>query len=225
MNQGKTNKRTWFSLGLAVFLCIAALVLSVGTAQARYRAEREETISYAVREGERIEIGTVREVSQEEAEADSNLKEGDLVCDIAVVPKWVTIEDARQLTLSVANGSSGTDFSNRNQKIRLRMLGTAAFWTGEACPKVYLQLPAEDTETGYTTIQAQVKQIAKDTVLYSTHGDGWILNFYEKENEEVSWLLEGGQLNYVTITVVMENVALDDYSLLQPQIIAEVLSE
>jgi len=184
MNQRKTNKRMWLSLDLAVFLCIAALMLSVGTAQARYRAEREANITFSLREPEQICRGMEREVTAEEAEADPSLKEGDMVFDSTIEPQWVMIDDTPRLTFSVANGISKTDFSARDQKIRLRLLGGIGFWTGEDTPKVYLRMPSEEAETGYVSIQANVRRIVEGTALYHSHGDGWLLSFYEKENEE-----------------------------------------
>lgn len=224
MHPGNNYRQLWVFLGLTVLLCMAAVSLAVSPALARYRAEREETISFQVREPEQICLGVERTVTAAEAAADESLKEGDPIFDGSQEPRWVTTDDVPRLTMAVANGVSKTDFSRRDQKIRLRLIGGAGFWTGDSTPKVELRVPSDTAQAGYDTIQASVSRIETGTVLYNTYGEGWILTFLEGEDQEVSWTLEGGKLSYVTITLAMEDVTLSENTLLQPQIIAEVIN-
>lgn len=223
MNQRKPNKSLWYSLGLAVLLCAAFLVVATGTTLARYRTEREAEITFEVRAPAQICLGTVRTITAEEATED--LKADTEVFDPTVEPAWETVEDVPQITFAVANGTSTTDFSNRDQKLQLRLIGTLGVWTGTQPASMHLLLPAEDGSDTVNKIQATVTPIAEGTVLHQTHGDGWIYTFQDANEEELSWTLPGGELSYISLTVTMEGAVLSDPSLLQLQMIADLISE
>lgn len=219
MNQRKTNNSPWYSLGLAVLLCVAFLVVATGTTLARYRAEREKGITFAVREPEQICMGTTRAISAEEGT--EVLPAGKEVFDPDGVPQWETVEGVTQLSLAVANGISETEFSEKDQKIRLRLIGTLGLWTETETASIYLL--SEDGSG--TKIKATVTPITKGTALYNTHGEGWIYTFQDAEGEELSWTLAGGELSYISMTVIIEDASLTGDVMLQPQVIGEVISE
>lgn len=223
MNRRKPNITLWYSLGLAVLLCVAFLVVATGTTLARYRAEREAEITFEVREPEQICLGTVRTVTEEEATED--LKAGTEVFDASTAPVWENVENVPQITFAVANGTSATDYSQRDQKLQLRLIGTLGFWTGEGTANMYLLLPAEDGTDTVNKIQATVTPIPEGTVLHQTNGDGWIYTFQDVNKEELSWTLSGGELSYISLTVTMEGAVLSDPSLLQLQMVADVIRE
>lgn len=222
MNQRKTNNVLWYSLVLALLLCIGFLVISTGTTLARYRDERHKEISFTVREPEQICLGTVTTVTAEEAT--SGLPVGTEKFEPEAVPKWETGSELHKLELGVANGTSQTNYSKRDQKVRLRLVTTSGLWMGDRIPDVKLRLPNPEDPENFVEIKATVTEIAQGTGLYETNGPGWIYRF-EQDDGEVSWTLEGGKLSFVSITVVMNNVSLDNPSLLQPQIIADVIRE
>lgn len=223
MNQRKPNNSLWYSLGLAVLLCVAFLVVSTGTTLARYRAEREKEIKFQVGVPEQICLGVVRTITEEEATDD--LLEGTVIFDPEAKPEWGNLESTPQLTFAAANGVSETEYSQGDQRIRLRLIGTLGLWTGTETAAIYLHLPAEDGSNKVTKVQATVTQIVKDTALYHTHGDGWIYTFRDANGEELSWILPGGKLSYISMTITMEGSAPSSPSLLKPQIIAETIGE
>jgi len=220
MNQWKPNTSLWYSLGLGVLLCIAVLVVSTGTAYARYRTERTETVTFAVREPEQICLGTIHTVSREEATED--LPAGTEVFTPTQQLQWETVEGVTQLNLAIANGISDTDFSRGDQKVRLQLLGTLGLWTGAETVKISLAYPPEAEET--ETLQAMVTPIVEGSVLYHTHGPGWIYSFQNTEGE-LSWTLPGGEFSYINLTVIMEGATLQEAATLQPRVTAEVIGE
>lgn len=220
MNQRKTNNVLWYSLVLALLLCIGFLVISTGTTLARYRDEQHKEISFTVREPEQICLGTVRTVTAEEA-ATGDLTEDTQIFDPETTPTWESGSELHTLELAVANGRSQSDYSKRDQKVRLRLI---TMWMGDRIPDVKLRLPDPENPENVVEIKATVTEIAQGTGLYETNGPGWIYRF-EQDDGEVSWTLEGGKLSFVSITVVMNNISLDNPSLLQPQIIADVIRE
>lgn len=223
MNQRKTNNSLWYSLGLAVLLCVAFLVVATGTTLARYRSEREAEITFAVREPERVCLGTVKTITAEEAT--DALSEGTVVFDASMQPAWKTVENVPQLQLAVANGASATEYSIADQKIRLRLIAGLGVWTGETPANFYLILPAEDASAETKKIQGTATVIEEGTSLYQIHGAGWVYTFQDENGEELSWILEGGKLSYISLTVTMEGAELSEPSLLQHVIIADMVSE
>lgn len=223
MNQRKTNSSLWYSLGLALLLCIAFLVVATGTTLARYRAERVAKVNFEVRPPEQISMGLVRTVTAQEATAE--LPEGTVIFDPSIVPQWQTVEGVTQLSLSIANGISETEFSAGDQSVRFRLIGSLGLWNGAETAKVFLLLPAENGSDTVNKIQATVTPITEGTALYNTYGDGWIYTFQDAEGEELSWTLAGGALSYISLTVTIEDASLTDSVMLQPQVIGEVISE
>lgn len=221
MNQRKPNKILGYLLGLAFLLSVAFLVVSTGTALARYREERQVQSSLAVRHPEQICLGTIKTITEEEATAD--LPVGTKVFDPTGSPAWETGSAVYKLQLAVANGISQEDYSARDQIIRLRLVGTSALWMGDRIPEVMLRLPSKTDPKTYVEVKATVTKIEPGTPLYQANGPGWVYSF--KQEEEIYWLLKGGELSYTEITIVMKNETLQAQCLLQPQVIAEVVRE
>lgn len=224
MNQRKPTKQQWYSLGLAVLLCMACLVISTGTAYGRYRKERETQVTFVVRESQQIALGTFRAPTQEDG------TQTDAQADTEVfVPAdtlgWETVNGSSQLTFTVANGTSETAFSQMDQRITIRIIGTLGLWTGMETVKLHLQIPSAADPGTTETIQAAVTPIAEGTALYHTHGPGWVYSFLNAEEEELFWTLPGGEFSYVTLTISMDGEAPQEDAALQPQVIAEVIAE
>lgn len=243
MNQRKTNRSLWYSLGLAVLLCIAFLVVATGTTLARYRLEREAQVTFEARPPEQIALGTEREITAEEAA--TGLPVDKKVFDPTKKAEWEKTDSGYRMTLAVANGISDTEFSARDQRITLRLVGTIGV-TGENQAQnaedpeavaegetqaaeealtISLILPPKAGETESTTIKATHTQIIPGTPLHTNIGDGVIFTFRDTEGNEPYWDLPGGKLNYVTITLTMEGEAASADALLLQQVMAEVISE
>lgn len=221
MNQRKPNKIQGYLLGLALLLSVAFLVVSTGTALARYREERRVQSSLDVRHPEQICLGTVKTITEEEATAD--LPVGTEVFDPTDSPTWEIGSEVHKLQLAVANGISKEDCATRDQKIRLRLVGSSGLWMGDRIPEVMLRLPSKDDPKTYVEVKATVTEIEPGTPLYQANGPGWVYSFIQEE--EIYWLLKGGDLSYTRITIVMKNEMLQAQCLIQPQVIAEVVRE
>lgn len=190
MNQRKPNRIVWYSLGLVLLLSVAFLVTSTGTAFARYRTERSAKVTFEVREPEQICLGTLA--------LDGSFRKS--------APAWNTTGEIPQLNLTIANGTSDTACSPRDQAVSLRLVGSLGL---ETAP-MYLTLPGEETK-----ITATITPITEGTALYHTHGAGWIYTFLDEEGEELSWTLPGGKLSLVSMTVTMDTLP-ENLALIQP---------
>ena len=217
MNLWKSNKRLWYAAGMALLLGMAFLVVSTGTAYARYRTEYKEQISFEVLERQVVTMGTVKT----ETQADGTTKEIFVPSDTL---QWQTTGDFSEMTFAIANGTSETEFSSNDQQVTVRILGSLGLWNGTEVAKLYLHLPSEE-EGSEEKLQAKVEKIAAGTPLSYTHGDGWIYSFQNSDTEELSWTLPGGEFSYITLKISKEASASHEPATLRPQVIAEVLAK
>lgn len=225
MEQRKKNSSPWRLFGLAALLCAAAVAIAAAPAMARYRTEREMGITFEVRSPAQICLGTVGVVMVEDPEGKEPPQEKE-VFNPDAKPEWETSEDTWKLELAVANGLSEEEFSKEDQSVQLQLLGTLGLWTDtNGAAEICLRLPSEAEGEAYTEVQAVVSAIEENTALYNTHGDGWIYRFEDAQGQELTWTLPGGVLSYIQLTVVMKNAAPSNISLLQPQIIANLVKE
>lgn len=220
MNQRKWNKKPWYSLGLALLLCAAALVTATGTALARYRAERDQFLTFEVRSPAQISLGVMQTVTAEDGTTSE-------VFDPKGALTWETeTEDERFfLKLAIANGLSETTFSAKKQNVRLRLIASAGIAEETT---ITLRIPPQTAEEQPREIQAVVTPIEEGTSLYVSHGLGYIYTFHEQEEEseepgeEVTWQLPGGSFACIPLIIVMEGALPEHISLLQPQVVAEL---
>lgn len=210
MNQRKKNISRWALPMLLLLLVVGCLVVSTGGALARYRAERKEIIEFQVRPPDQVALGKMVKA-----------EDGTESFDATAQGTWETVDGTQQLEFTIANGTGADAFSQENQRIRLRLIGTLGIWDGTGDFTVTLQLPPEDDAEESAEpkkIQATVTRIQPESPMYATFGDGWVFSFFDEEGEELSWLLEGGALNTVTMTLILEGAAENEASLLQLQI-------
>ena len=220
MNQWKPNIPLRYRLGLGVLLCMAILLSSTGISFARYRRERTAEITFSVQEAEQICLGTMRTISEEDAT--DSMPAGTEVFTPAQSLQWETFDNGARLELVIANGTSDAEFSGKDQKVTLTLLGTLGLWTGTETMKLFLQLPADPGAEETEMLQAAVTPIGEGTVLYHTHGPGWIYSFQNTEGE-LSWTLPGGRFSSVTLTITMEGANPAATAALQPRVTAEVI--
>ena len=218
MNQRNKKHSQWYSLGLGVLLCIAVLAASTGTAYARYRSERTETVEFAVREQEpdQIVLGTELHTLTS-AEATEELPAGTVVLQ-AQEPQWETVNGVSRLSLVIGNGTSEYQYSQQDQQVQVRLLGTLGVWDGEKPAEMYLTI--EETENTEKMLAAAIR-IEKGTALYNTFGDGWVFTFRGEEGE-LSWELPGGKFSTIKLTITTEGGAFETAAGLWPQVTAKV---
>lgn len=219
MNQRKPNYTIKY-VGLLVLICLTLLVSATGTTYARYRAERERKLNYLVREPEQIYLGTMQPLPEEGGSAEEKF-----VFRVSDQFVWETKQGITQLELVISNGLSNSEYSNRNQMVQLRMIGSLGIWLGSDTPKLYLVLPPEEDGEENCIVNGTVTPIAEGTALHQTYGDGWIYTFADEDGQELFWELDGGELSYVSVLIGIDGETPEDLSLLQPYVIAEVIDK
>lgn len=194
---------------LALILCTGLLTVSIGTTYARYRDEQQEVVTFAVREPNKVLLGTVE----------------DEVFTPAEQLEWSVDDGVASLQLAVANGSSETDYTARDQIIRLYMIGSLGIAENGTPPEVLVTFLTQGEQAESKTVQAYATPIEKNTALYHTYGEGWKYGFYELTAEgsykEITWELAGGDLNYVTMIVTTKVGNTESVSLWYPLIAAD----
>jgi len=197
---------------LALILGTGLLTVSVGTTYARYRDEQQETVTFEVREPDKVFLGTIQ----------------DEVFTPAKQLEWSVDNGVASLQLAVANGSSETDYTARDQIIRLYMIGSLGIAENGTPPEVFVTFLTQGEQAESKTIQAYATPIEKDTALYHSYGEGWKYGFFELTAEgaqEITWELNGGSLNYVTMTVTTKVGNAESVSLWHPLISAEPIRD
>lgn len=220
MNQRKPNSSAWYSLGLGVLLCIAALVVSTGTAFARYRTERTKTVDFAVREPERIVLGTTLHTVTAE-EATKALPKDTVVLPEQKELKLENVDGTYRLTMVVGNGPSEVEYSERDQCVQLRLVATLGMWANMQPMEMNLIISKGENPEEEESVLAVPVQIEKDTALYYTYGDGWVYTF-QGEDGELTWELPGGEFFSIELTVAMTGATPQEEAILYPQITAWV---
>lgn len=203
MNHRNTNRIALYSLVLLLILCAGVLVMSTGTAYARYRSQKDADITFEVRAPEQVCLGSPGKNNTFSTEQ----------------PKWTTVEGITRMDLAVANGTSKENFALHDQKVFLRFLGSAGLWNGESAARI--SLVGKDG----TLIPATATPISEGTALYHSFGAGWIYSFLDEEGAELYWELPGGELSFVSLTVIIEDEVLITDSLLRTLVTGEVIGE
>lgn len=223
MNQQQTNNTLWYSLGLAALLCIAFLVGITGTALARYRSEQRVPATFQVRVPARIYLGTMETRVLEEGTEDTEPVTQEVFAP-NTKPGWAKAEGGlQQLRMVIANGTSDTDFSEKGQHVRLRLFGSLGMWTGSEAVNITVHV---NGDSQMPELEGEVSYVDEGSVLFSTSGNGWVYTFHLPESEEeYVWTLPGGKFNCLDLVITMDGEAVRDDSLLQPQIISELITE
>ncbi len=210
MKQQKLNNKTTrpveVTMILMLILCIGLLAVSVGMTYARYYEAYQEEVVFQVREPEMVLIGSVEDGQLHQV---SQLE-------------WKAEDGFSYLHFAVANGSSEADYSARDQKVQLCMIGSLGLMKDEKLPNVSVFFTTQDGVAKH--VQASVTAIEKGTALYHSYGEGWLYRFYESTAEgerELNWELSGGQFSYTALTVKAEGEVSEGLSILQPLITAE----
>jgi len=215
MDRRKLNISSRYSLGLAAVLVIFCLVVSTGVTWARYRTEVDESIHFKAREPVSVYLGKV-EYGEDDTAAE-NAAEGKFVQTNE--GSWERNEDGElQLKFAIANGSSEAEFEERNQQVYIRLVGSLGIQSEGKTISPKLKFPQEDKPEEPQQVEATAIRIAPESPMYTTFGEGWMFCFTDNEGEELTWTLEGGELNYIEMELTLEGGTLADTSLLQLQI-------
>lgn len=204
----KVNKRI---LLLALILFIGFLMVTLGTTYARYLEEQRMGLVYEMQEPSKILMG---------------IQEDDVFSQVQEL-EWIVEGETATLQFAVANGTSDTEYSPRDQILTLSMIGSLGIINNGELPTVSVVLTPEGSEEEIKTLEGQATAIKKGSALYHSYGSGWIYRFYEDTLEgpkELTWELPGGELSYVTFKVQVNGEILERFSILQPLVTAELIS-
>lgn len=195
-------------IAFVLILSMGLLAVSIGVTYARYQEEHHGNITFQVREPDQVVLGIL----------DDN-NEFTQVSQL----EWNVEDDFASLHFAVANGSSEADYSNRDQKVQLCMIGSLGLMKDGKLPTVSIFFKTPNGSP-VKHVQASASAIEKGTALYHSYGDGWLYRFYEtaaEGNQELSWELPGGEFSYIALTVKVEGETSESLSVLQPLITAE----
>lgn len=217
MDQRKKNISRWYALGLAGILAAGCMMLSVGTAYARYRVDREKWITFAPETAAQAAIGTM-----EDGIYDPNGTIGwqEVLLTEGEGSEAVT-RRAYRLELALSNYRDLDGYDKEDMQVRIRLVGSQDVWKSETGGTVVLTdgtLKADGTPRELT---AQITPIQEGTRLYYDFGMGWEFRFLDDSGQEVTWNLKGGELSCVPLQITIDASALSGTSLLQLQVQAE----
>ena len=216
MNRRKQNISRWYQLGLAAVVLVSCLLISVGTAQARYQLDSERLIRFSPETAAQPCLGTM--------EGEHFNQYGAAVWKEALLPGEGENAEPRQvyqMDLAISNYLEMTGSDNENMRVYLRLLGTQDAWKGSGSGAVVLTDGTILPDGTPRQITATVTPIREDTLLYHEFGMGWEFRFLDEYGRELWWDLEGGQLSCVPLQLTMDAAALGGTSLLQLQVAGE----
>lgn len=211
MNQRKPNRPLGHTLALAALLCICVLVVSTGTAFARYRTEKTKDITFSVRELEQAWFGKYCTITQEDQTETEVFQHQENF-------SWETVDGASQLELVVANGMSEDRYAKRDLEVRIRILATLGVLNDMEPAEISLTI----TEQGQSeTIQAVSTAIVEGTALHHTYGDGWIYTIQNADGE-VTRTLPGDRFSEIGLTITIKGVTPQEAAQVQPLLLSRV---
>jgi len=115
--------------------------------------------------------------------------------------QWEQTQTGMKLTFAVTNGTA-SEPAQRNQKFTLYLTGGVGIGSAEA---LTVTLNWQDSEGNLIQTPAMVQAVERGTLLYDSMGDGWVFRFYDQQ-QELSFLLEGGNMNYENFTLTVSGL-------------------
>ena len=210
MKHRKMNMPVYLTLGLCTVLMVCCLILATGTSFARYRMDQNLPVGMEARPRDQVYLGRI--------EANGA---GETVLDTEEISTWKTVDGETRLEFTVANGTNSKNFALEEQRVFVRIIGTLDIRSDGTGPVLKLMVPSAE-EGGETRVYTGVpERIPVGTLLHHTFGDGWIYRFCDEENAEFMHILEGGQLNWMDMKLVMEGNGGSVTGLLQLQITSD----
>ena len=103
---------------------------------------------------------------------------------------WTQNSDNATLDFFVVNGTSSESFSGRDQTYTVKLI------SGVSSGPLSVSLSYVDEDGDSVVLAANPERISENSAMYDVYGDGWVYSFLDMNVEEISFLLEGGKLNY-----------------------------
>lgn len=201
MNQKKSKPIAVRRLMLAVTLLLLCAVVTVGVTWARYQEEENSYLKYNTREPGMILLWSDYDPLTGE------LTEGNRA--------WRFSNGTGELDIYVSNGTSTVEYSEEDQSVSIRLIGTLGISNAQVSILV--------SENGIATrCTATPVPIQEGTPLYSTFGSGNTYIFRDEDGKELSWNLEGGTLSVLGVLIDVQNLEkVEDAALLQLQVLGK----
>ena len=198
----KNNKTIWYIAALALLLCLGTIVVSFEESFARYQKTQESELEFSVKAREQVYVGTL---------ADENFTAG---ADL----EWREVDgNKKRLAIAVANAeeeSQNSFYPQEDKKITINLLATAGFYNAE------VKLVIADENGAESFIEAEYEAIEENSALYNSLGAGVIFRFFDENEEEIFWILEGEKFSCKEI-IIEADFTDTDSAIIQPQIIVE----
>lgn len=225
------NKRIWYILALSVLLAACTFTMMMGVSFARYQKEFNKTLTFEVASPAQLCLGTekVETIVPEDGESTEEIIVRSFDPEWNPVQPGLEASGEQRVQFAVANGVSTEDFSSRDQQFTLQVITTlgTTVQTGTngtiEAVECWLRVP-DDEGDGYTEYAGVAAQIDESTTLGQKYGSGWVYTFYKDQDTqtELTWTLRGGELEYVTLTLIIKGQLSED-SLLWPQVTGTLL--
>lgn len=201
----KTNNHI-LMLVLGTFVILLSVFLSVGVTYSRYVTQITGDKGYSA------QLATVPSL----VDFDENGEK----CEF--VPNWQLKGGEQYLTLTVSNQSVESEsFPNSDMSFRIRIFVPESLYgdedgtDGVSIGNLTMTLQADDSSVIY---YSKADYLSTQTPLYTKNGEnGWFFSFFatfESEDgqtfeEEASYLLNGGQISDVSLTLTVQDTNID----------------
>ena len=185
---------------LSLLLVIGCLVTAIGITFARYRTQWNGHMGFQAEKVGRLHLGTL-----------------DGSHSFTAAPAaWSQTENGWQMPFAVANGLSDSDYTRLDQRVQVQLVASQGAWHAGSNETVTLTV-------GERVYTATASPIPQGSTLHGQFGDGWVFRFRDENGNPYSGELPGGSFACVSMLLTVSGTATEDASLLQLQVMAEVL--
>ena len=197
----KLKTSFWHKPCLVLLLLAACIAVGVGSAWARYRTDIPGEASFEAREQATVKLWS--------------LGEKDELMDEPA--QWELVDGKKTLTFAVSNykldGYGNKLYSEDSQGVKVRLLASLGLnYTENVALELVMPLEEGEEEEVFT---ATATAIAENSPYHSSFGPGWVFEFEDEFGEELFWLLEGGEPEYIVGQVRLSGADMNQAALVQ----------
>lgn len=206
MGQTKSHSPLRYGPALLALLLAAALILGTGISYGRYRAEIKGDWALTPKASDQVYLC---QISSE-------------TYDITTSPAtWQVNGDNYEMKCYLTNGSDWDEYAQYDQRATVRLLAGPGVLNGDdgAAVDLVAHVVGAEEEAAY---RAEAIPISYQSALYKTFGPGWVFRFLDADGQEISWELEGGRLNMVSLRFTVSSLELQEETLLQLQVTGDM---
>ena len=175
-----SSRKNSLLLRILLLLLIACIVLAVGVTYGRYHS----SIATASFKFSSVSANTLGFYGGTLTNETINSEWSDISTG------WTQNADNATLDFFVVNGTSSESFSGRDQTYTVKLI------SGVSSDPLSVSLSYIDEDGDNVELAANPERISEGSAMHGIYGDGWVYSFLNMNVEEISFLLEGGKLNY-----------------------------